>query len=138
MGIFMTSLGKEYWQIILSQGICVGIGNGLLFCPTISLVSKYFTTKKALTMGLAAAGSATGGLIYLALVQQLLPKIGFGWTIRLPGFVTLATGGLAGVLSKSRVTSRKSGPSTFKEAPSVFYCIAIFLNFMGLYYAFYY
>ena len=141
-GIFMTSLSTEYWQVFLAQGVCVGIGNGILFCPTISLVSTYFSKMKSLAMGIAAAGSATGGLIYPVVVQQLLPKIGFGWTVRVLGLITLCTASLAATFLRSRLPPRKSGPlvewGAFKEAPYVLYCIAIFLNFMGLYFAFYY
>jgi hypothetical protein len=63
LGIFMTSLSTKYWQLFLAQGVCTGLGNGLQFCPTMSLLSTYFSTNKSLAIGIAAAGSATGGLV---------------------------------------------------------------------------
>lgn len=41
-GIFMTSLATEYWQIFLAQGVCTGMGLGLVFMPCVSVISSYF------------------------------------------------------------------------------------------------
>lgn len=30
-GTFMTSLGTKYWHFFLAQGVCVGIGLGIMF-----------------------------------------------------------------------------------------------------------
>ena len=142
LGIFMTSVSARYWQVLLAQGVCVGIGNGLLFCPTISLVATYFSSKQALAMGIAAAGSASGSLVYPVVVQQLLPSIGFGWTVRVLVFVTLSTSILATAFLTPRLPPRVSGPlvewSAFTEPSYVLYSIGMFLNFMGIYFAFYY
>lgn len=76
IGVFMTSLCTKYWQLFLAQGICTGIGNGLQFCPVIALVSTYFSSRKSTAMAIAAAGSATGGIIFPIIVRELLPSIG--------------------------------------------------------------
>jgi MFS family permease len=142
LGLFMTSLATKYWQLFLAQGVCIGVGNGLQFCPTMSLISTYFSKKRALAMGVAATGSATGGLVYPVIVQQLLPKVGFGWTMRVLGFVTIASSAIAIAFLRTRLPPRKSGPivewAAFKEAPYVLYCVGMFLCFWGLYFAFYY
>ena len=142
LGIFMTSISTRYWQVLLAQGVCVGIGNGLLFCPTISLVATYFSSKQALAMGIAAAGSTSGSLVYPVVVQQLLPSIGFGWTVRVLGFITLSTSILATAFLTPRLPPRASGSlvewSAFTEPSYVLYSIGTFLNFMGVYFAFYY
>ncbi len=142
LGVFMTSLSTTYWQLFLAQGLCTGLGNGLLFCPTLSLMSTYFTKKRSLAIGIAASGSATGGLIFPAIVQQLLPKIGFPWTVRVLGFVMLVLQAITLSLTRTRLPPRKSGPlvewGAFKELPYLLFSIGMFLNFWGLYFAFYY
>ncbi|KAI9841662.1 MAG: hypothetical protein M1837_000456 [Sclerophora amabilis] len=142
VGLFMTSLATKYWQLFLAQGLCTGIGNGLVFCPSLSLLSTYFTKKRSLALGIAASGSATGGLVFPAIVQQLLPKIGFPWTIRVIGFVTLGIAIITSTLSKTRLPPRKSGPlvewAAFKELPYSLFSVGTFLCFWGLYFAFYY
>lgn len=59
-GMMMLSLSKKYYQTFLSQGICIGIGSGLLFTPAISIAGTYFTTKRAYAMGIVASGSSVG------------------------------------------------------------------------------
>lgn len=142
VGVFMTSLSTKYWQLFLAQGICTGLGNGLIFCPALALLSTYFTKKRSLAIGIAASGSATGGVVFPVIVQQLLPKLGFPWTVRVLGFVILALQAVALTFTKTRLPPRKTGPlvewAAFKEVPYTLFAVAMFLNFWGLYFAFYY
>ena len=62
-GMMMTSLCKTYYQIILAQGICVGIGTGCLFVPSVAIVATYFTSKRALMTGITAAGGSIGNTL---------------------------------------------------------------------------
>lgn len=109
-GIFMTSLSTQYWQLFLSQGICTGIGNGLLFTPALACISTYFSKKRALALAIAASGNATGGMVFPAIVETLLPKIGFPWTMRALGFLMLGVASVTLVLMKTRLPPRKAGP----------------------------
>lgn len=142
LGVFSMSASTNFWQIFLSQGLCLGVANGLHFCPAMSLVSTYFVRKRALVVGVAAMGSCTGGVVFPIIIQQLLPRIGFPWTIRVCGFIMLLTNILTISLYRTRLPPRKSGPlvewSSFKEAPFMLYCTAQFFNFWGLYFAFFY
>jgi hypothetical protein len=110
LGAFMTSLSTKYWQLVLAQGLCIGMGNGLVFCPALAVLSTYFTKKRSFAIGIAASGSSTGGLVYPVIFQQLLPKIGFPWTVRVLGFVMLGLQAIYLTLMKSRLPPRKSGP----------------------------
>ncbi len=142
LGIFMLSLCKTYWQVLLAQGICVGIGNGLVFVPSMTIVSTYFLKNRALAIGFAASGNATGGLVYPAIAECLLYKIGFGWTVRVMGFVMTGTMVIAAVFLQPRIPPRTSGPlvewSSFREPPFAFFVTACFLVFWGLQSVFYF
>ena len=59
-GMMMTSLGKAYYQLFLAQGICVGIGAGCLFVPSVAIIPNYFTAKRAFMTGITAAGGSVG------------------------------------------------------------------------------
>ncbi|KAE8144875.1 major facilitator superfamily domain-containing protein [Aspergillus avenaceus] len=140
--IFMTSLSTNYWQLFLSQGIGQGIGCGLMFCPTIALIPTYFSTKRSIAMGIVASGSATGGLVFPAVVMRLLPQIGYEWTMRILGFISLATLLPCLIFLKQRLPPRQSGPlvewTAFKEPSYALFTIGMFLNFWGLYVGFFY
>lgn len=60
LGLFMLSLSTAYYQIFLSQGVCVGIGGGLLYVPSLALVSKSFHKKRAIAMGIVTCGVGLG------------------------------------------------------------------------------
>lgn len=59
-GMFMTSLGTQYWHQILSQGLVMGLGLGCLFMSATAIVASYFTKRRGLAMGIASSGSTIG------------------------------------------------------------------------------
>lgn len=59
-GMMMTSLCKTYYQLVLAQSLCVGVGSGCLFVPSVAIVATYFTSKRALMTGITAAGGSIG------------------------------------------------------------------------------
>jgi hypothetical protein len=56
----MTSLVKQYYQAFLAQGGCFGIGAGMLFVPSIAVVSTYFDKYRSISVGVAITGSSLG------------------------------------------------------------------------------
>ena len=61
-GIMMLSLSTQYWQVFLSQGICMGLGAGLLYIPSLALVGIWFDKKRAIALGIVMSGIAVGRL----------------------------------------------------------------------------
>ncbi|KAH8723855.1 MFS monocarboxylate transporter-like protein [Phaeosphaeriaceae sp. PMI808] len=142
VGIFTIAESTKVWHLFLSQALCLGIANGLQFCPSMAVVATYFVKKRAFVLGLASLGACTGGVIFPVIVQQCLPRIGFPWTTRIIGFIMLITNLINIALFRTRLPPRKSGPivdwDSFKEVPYSLYCTGMFFNFWGLYYAFFY
>ena len=59
-GMMMTSLCSTFWQVVLAQGLVVGLGNGCLFVPSIAVLPTYFTKWRALVTGMAITGGNIG------------------------------------------------------------------------------
>ncbi|KAM5344432.1 hypothetical protein ACJ41O_012968 [Fusarium nematophilum] len=141
-GTLATSACTQYWQILLAQGVCVGLGNGFLFCPTLAVLSTYFKKRRSLAIGITACGSSTGGVLFPVLVRQLLPRVGFGWTVRTVGFLQAGILAVALVCLKPRISPRKTGPviewAAFKEMEYTLYALGTFLCFWGAYFAFFF
>jgi len=155
-GIMMTSLCTQYWEVMLAQGICVGLGSGCLFIPSVAILPQYFTTKKAFANGIAASGSSLGerfyncfkvlgifahfrlgGIIYPIVFQRLAPRIGFGWATRVLGFLALALSAISLSLMQVRVLPKEKRAllelAAFREPPFTLFTIGLFFSFMGLY-----
>jgi len=91
---------------MLAQGVLLGIASALLFHPSLAVIPQWFSTKRALAIGIAVAGSALGGAIFPIILSNLFNVIGFGWTIRVVGFISLAFLAIANVLVKARLPPR--------------------------------
>ncbi|KAI0002622.1 major facilitator superfamily domain-containing protein [Xylariaceae sp. FL0662B] len=137
IGTFMTSLASSYWQIFLAQGLATGIGAGLIYCPVMANVATYFDKKRALALALVTSGTAIGGVIYPVIAQQLLAKVGFGWTMRCMGFVMLFNFVVIIAFARRRLPPRPSGPlvelAAFKELPYSSFSVGIFLSLWAVY-----
>jgi MFS family permease len=45
-------------------------------------VGTWFQRHRALAFGVMSSGSSLGGIIYPVMINGLIPRKGFGWTIR--------------------------------------------------------
>lgn len=60
-GTITQGLSYEYWHLLLSQGICTGIGMGLLAVPSVAVPSAWFSSKLPLANGIVVSASGFGG-----------------------------------------------------------------------------
>ncbi|OQD61838.1 hypothetical protein PENPOL_c015G04124 [Penicillium polonicum] len=88
-GMMMTSLATSYYQVLLAQGFCVGMGGGISYIPALVVISTSFTTKRPIAIGCASIGSSVGAVIFPVMFRQLQPRIGFPWAVRCIGFISL-------------------------------------------------
>lgn len=136
-GAMMTSLSSKYWHFLLSQAFCIGLGAGCLVVPTLSILPQYFLKKRALVTGITVSGSSFGGVVYPLVFQGLVSKIGFGWTIRVLGFISLATCAFAVAVMHTRTQPRLVrslfDPKAFREIPYFCYCFAMFFSNFGFF-----
>lgn len=136
-GFMMLSISTQYWHAVLAQGFCVGVGAGLLFIPAVAVLPQYFTTRMALAMGIAASGSSLGGVVYPVAFLNLLSKIGFAWSVRIIGFIALATLITPVIFMEMRVKPVKPRAvldwTVFTDWPFAFFTLSTMFGFAGLY-----
>ena len=46
-----------YWQVVLTQGGCVGLGSGLIFVPSVAVGTAVFSEERAIAVGIASPAS---------------------------------------------------------------------------------
>ncbi|KAH7176044.1 major facilitator superfamily transporter [Dactylonectria macrodidyma] len=142
LGTFITSLCTDYWQILLAQGLCTGLGLGIMFMPGIAIVGSYFKERRALALSIAATGTGIGSCIFPATVNYLIPQIGFPWAVRCQAFLTFAVAVVANIILKPRLAPRKKGPlvewGALRESPYVLFAAGVFFVFWALYFSIFY
>ncbi|KAJ8105699.1 hypothetical protein OPT61_g10022 [Boeremia exigua] len=126
VGIFTMSVARNYWQLLLTQGFCTGIGGGIFFVPIMGVCATYFAKKKAMALGMVTSGTAMGGILYPLVVRQLLGKVGFGWTVRVLGFMNVVSLAFCIAFMRPRLPPRRTGPlldwAALRDAP---YCLQV-------------
>ncbi|KAL4983885.1 major facilitator superfamily domain-containing protein [Aspergillus falconensis] len=136
-GHMMLSLCKTYSQVLLAQGFCVGIGAGCLFVPCVAVLPTYFSSKLGMALGLAVSGSSMGGVIYPIVLNELIGPLGFGWSVRIIGFIALGTLLIPIAVMKQRVKPPRARAlidwSAFSDPPYMAFVFASLLAFMGLF-----
>ncbi|CRG82824.1 hypothetical protein PISL3812_00170 [Talaromyces islandicus] len=135
LGYMMLSLCHEYWQALLAQAICVGLGSGLLFTPTVSLLPTWFSSHIGLAVGIASSGSSLGGVIYPIVLYRLIGPIGFPWAVRTLAFIALGTFVIPVIVMKQRIKPPKPRAvidrSAFTDLPYMSFAIAVLIVFIG-------
>lgn len=147
-GVMMLSLCTAYWQIMLAQGWCVGIGSGILYTPSIALVAMTFTKRRALAVCFATSGTAVGGILYPIAFVRLLPTVGFAWATRILGFLTFAelAVALAIILPHAAApVKNKTGPPRALFEPRALtepafgvFCLALFFMWIAYWVPFFF
>lgn len=110
-----TDSDIEYYQIILSFSILTGIGSSLLLTPSMGCVAHWFMERRGLASGIAFIGGGFGGVLFPLMIQSLLPQVGWGWSIRILGFVLLVLCAISVAFCRSRVPPRKGAATTWRE-----------------------
>jgi MFS family permease len=77
-GLLASLAMTRLWQLLLLWGVVVGVGTGLTAMVLAATVAtRWFNHRRGLVIGMLAASSATGQLIFLPLIAELTTR--FGW-----------------------------------------------------------
>lgn len=79
-------------------------GSAILTNSAVTAASSWFLRHRALAIGIMVSGSSIGGVILPIMVDRLVNRIGFGWTMRAVAFLLL------GVLIVGNLTVRSRLP----------------------------
>jgi MFS family permease len=141
-GQFMTSLCTAYWQVMLAQGVTMGIGMGMTFLPSAAILGQYFSRHRALALGLSSVGSPVAGTVFPILFSRLEPRVGFGWATRAIAFILLGLSVIPIVTMRTRVppASKRTliDRTAFTDVPYLLFVAGCLFAFLVLYVTFFY
>ncbi|XP_060097074.1 monocarboxylate transporter 9 [Heteronotia binoei] len=88
-GLMMSSFAPNFYFLLFSYGILVGLGCGLLYTATVTITCQYFEKRRGLALGLISTGSSVGLFIYAALQRKLIELYGLDGCLLIVGALSL-------------------------------------------------
>ncbi|KAH7910238.1 MFS general substrate transporter [Hygrophoropsis aurantiaca] len=83
--LFMLSLAKpgQFYQVFLTQGLLSGCAAGMLYIPSMAVISHHFEKRRALAMTFAASGACFGSVAHPIMLNNTLnSQLGFASSVR--------------------------------------------------------
>ncbi|KAL1874429.1 hypothetical protein VTK73DRAFT_306 [Phialemonium thermophilum] len=140
LGLMMASVSTQYYQFLLSQGVCSAIGVAVVFLSAVSAVAGWFHRRRGLAFGVLSTGSSLGGVVFPIMLSRMIGSVGYGWAMRTSAFLILALLVVANLTLRSRQTPMRRSSvhkgnmwRPFREAPFVLLLGGLFLVPFGLY-----
>lgn len=140
LGMTALSFATAYWHIFLSQGLCVGLGAGLIYVPSLALVTTLFPpSTRPWAIGCANSGGSIGGIVFTFMLRRLVPAVGFPWAVRAVALVNLvlSTFALAIMLVRGpqRAGRRRAilDLRAFREPSFMLFALALSFNYVAFY-----
>ncbi|KAG1788771.1 major facilitator superfamily domain-containing protein [Suillus plorans] len=146
--LFMLSLAKpnQYYQVFLTQGLGSGIAVGLLYIPSLAIVSHYFKRKRTLVMAFVTMGSSLGAIVHPIMLNNLLNgPLGFANGVRASAGLLSALLLIACLCMRPRldppttpVNYIAAAKKCLRDVPFFFAAVGAFLFQIGFYYPYFF
>src|SRR6201996_8489835 len=89
LGTLATITIKHPWQLFALWGVLVGVGTGIIAIVLgATVVQRWFYAHRGLALGMLTASAATGQLVFLPFLAQLV--VGYGWRSAVIAMAALA------------------------------------------------
>ncbi|KAJ7626115.1 major facilitator superfamily domain-containing protein [Roridomyces roridus] len=96
---FMLSLTKpqHIYQQFLTHAVLFSLGASFGFFPALAVCAHWFKRRLAFAIGFPVGFASAGGIIFPVMLVKLIPRIGFGWTVRAIAFIVLGCYAIASI-----------------------------------------
>ncbi|XP_027713010.1 monocarboxylate transporter 11 isoform X1 [Vombatus ursinus] len=89
LGFILSAFASSLLHLYLGLGLLAGSGWALVFAPALGTVSRYFSRRRVLAVGLALTGNGVASLLLAPVLQLLLDAFGWRGALLLLGATTL-------------------------------------------------
>nr|KAF6305495.1 solute carrier family 16 member 11 [Pipistrellus kuhlii] len=89
LGFLFSAFAGSLLHLYLGLGVLAGSGWALAFAPALGTLSRYFSRRRVLAVGLALTGNGASSLLLAPALQLLLDAFGWRGALLLLGAVTL-------------------------------------------------
>ena len=100
--LMLASWSRKLWQLYCTQGLMQSFGLAFLSIPATTVLPQWFKKKRVLAMGIGAAGSGLGGLVFNLGMQKVVDTKGVFWALRVQSIIGFGLTWIAIFLAKSK------------------------------------
>lgn len=97
-----ASFSTHIWHLLLSQGVCFGLGLGFCFTSTVGVVPQWFTKNRSFANSVATSGSGFGGLTYSLATNAMITNLGLAWAFRILAILAFVVNGACSLIVRDR------------------------------------
>jgi len=94
-GLIFAAGATALWQIYLGFGLCLGVGIGFAFVPSVGAVQRWFVTRRGLASGIAVSGIGFGTLLLPIAATPLIAWVDWRGAWLVFALLILVAGGTA-------------------------------------------
>jgi len=80
LGCAAAAWSASLWQLILAQGVLIGLGSSATFGPLIADTSMWFVRRRGIAVGIIASGNYVAGAVWPPIVQHFIATVGWRQT----------------------------------------------------------
>ena len=103
VSVTLTTLMRHQWQLMLLWGVLVGTGTGVTSMVLAAVVvSRWFEERRGLVLGALSAANATGQLVFLPLLADVIERRGWRSAALIVAAAAVVVFGLVALLMRDR------------------------------------
>ena len=95
--------------LILTQGLLYGIGELIFFYPLLSMINEWWSKRMGLAYGILDCSTGFSGVPLPFLIELLLKRYGYKWTLRVLCLIAIVVTGPCLFLVRGRLPTTKTG-----------------------------
>ncbi|KAF9224168.1 MFS general substrate transporter [Gyrodon lividus] len=148
LSLFMLSLAhpNNYYQVFFAQGIGSGCAAGLLYIPSMAVVSHYFNKRREQVMTFVASGAYLGAVVHPIMLNNTINgQMGFASGVRASAGLVSGLLFVACLLMRSRLSPSESRTNFVaaarkcgRDSAFIFGCLGLTISVIGFYYPLFY
>lgn len=129
LGLILSSFADNIYHLYFTFGLMTGIGLGLGYIPSITIVGFYFRRYQSMAVGFAASGVGVGTFIFPPLIRFLNDTYGWRGSILLIGGISLNLIVVSAFFRPIKIDVEVKKPASGKEKLKAVFNVNIFKNY---------
>ncbi|TKX18991.1 MFS transporter-like protein 164 [Elsinoe australis] len=130
--LISTSFCSRYHEYFLAFGVLGGLASSFIWTTCVAVLGHWYDQHQALATGIMSTTAGIAGVVYPFVITELTPRVGFAWTVRVLGLLSLSCLCVSMLLIRTRLPKNTHARLTldwrgFRDIRFTLTMIAIFI-----------